>query len=205
MNEATIKTNPISRLIKSLYDWSMETAKKPYALWALAAVSFAESSFFPIPPDILLIPMVLAARTKAFRIALICTITSVIGGCFGYAIGVFLYDSVALPLLNFYGYLAKFEEFKAYYNEHGAMIVAFAGFTPFPYKVITIASGATGLDFFIFNLASIISRGARFFLVAALLWKFGEPIRSFIEKRLGLLSFLFFVLLIAGVAAVKLM
>lgn len=181
----------------------MRLAGHRHALWALAAVSFVESSIFPIPPDIILIPMVLAAREKAWRFALVCTIASVLGGLAGYGIGYFLFDSIGKPLLDFYGYGEKFAQFQGYYNEWGAWIVGGAGVTPFPYKVITIASGVTGLDPVVFTVASIISRGIRFFLVAGLLWHFGEPIRIFIEAHLGKLATAFFVLLLGGFVAIK--
>ncbi len=170
---------------------------------ALAAIAFVESSVFPIPPDVMLIPMVLADRDRAFRFALICTVASVLGGCLGYAIGYFLFDAVGRPMLELYGYTEQFERFQQGYNEHGAWIVAFFGLTPFPYKVITIASGVTNLDLLAFAVASLASRAARFYLVAALLWRFGAPIRAFIERYLGLLTIVFFVALFAGFAAVK--
>lgn len=190
-------------MLRKTYDWTMTRAQGPQARWVLAAVSFVESSFFPIPPDVLLIPMVLADRTRAWRIAALCTIASVLGGFFGYAIGALLFDAVAQPLLAFYGYLEKFTTFQALYNEWGAWIVFGAGVTPFPYKVITIASGVTSMDFLVFMLASAVSRGARFFLVAALLWRFGPPIRVFIEAHLGKLTAAFFILLVGGFVALK--
>ncbi len=162
---------------------------------ALAALAFAESSVFPIPPDVMLIPMVLADRDRAFRIAGICTIASVLGGFAGYAIGSFLYEAIGQPMLELYGLAAEFAEFQADYNEHGAWIVAFFGVTFFPFKVITIASGVTGLNLATFGVASALSRAARFYLVAALLWRFGAPIRAFIERYLGLLTIAFFALL----------
>jgi membrane protein YqaA with SNARE-associated domain len=181
----------------------MGLAGHRHATPALAAVSFVESSVFPIPPDIVLIPMVLADRAKAFRIALICTIASVLGGMLGYAIGVFLFEEVGRPMLEFYGYGPKFAEFQGKYNDWGAWAVFIAGVTPFPYKVITILSGVTSLDLLVFVVASVAARGLRFFIVAALLWKFGEPIRDFIEKYLGLLFVAFCVLLIGGFVLVK--
>lgn len=185
-------------MIRNLYDWTLSLAAKPHALTALAVISFIESSFFPIPPDILLIPMVLAARQKAWRIALVCTVASVAGGLLGYAIGFFLFESIGTPLLDFYGYSARFEAFRALYDEWGALIVFGAGLTPFPYKVITIASGVFQMNIVVFMLASVVARGTRFFLVAALLYWFGPVIREFIEKRLGLLTIVFFVLLAGG-------
>ena len=185
-------------MLRRLYDWTMGLAGHRHALPALALVAFIESSLFPVPPDILIIPMVLAARSRAWRIATVATVASVVGGLLGYAIGAGLYETVGRPVLDFYGYAEKFESFSEAYNEWGAWIVAGAGFTPFPYKVITIASGVTGLDLAVFMIASVISRGARFFLLAALLWYFGPPIRRFIEANLPLLATLFFVLLFGG-------
>jgi membrane protein YqaA with SNARE-associated domain len=181
----------------------MDLAGQRHALLALAAISFAESSIFPIPPDILLIPMILAARQRAWLIAGVCTAASVVGGVFGYAIGALLFDTVGQSIVEFYGYLDRYQEFRAGYEEWGAWIVAGAGFTPFPYKVITITSGVMQLDFAVFMIASIVSRGARFFLLAALLWYFGPPIRSFIERYLAQLTLVFFVLLFGGFVALR--
>ncbi len=190
-------------MIRALYDGTMRLSATRHAMWALAAVSFIESSFFPIPPDILLIPMVLAAPHRAFAIAGLCTLTSVLGGLFGYWIGFALFEEVGRPMLEFYGKDAYFAAFAERYNEWGAWAVLVAGVTPFPYKVITILSGATALNPWVFFVASVIARGLRFFLVAALLWKFGEPIREFIERRLGILFTLFVVLLLGGVFLVR--
>ncbi len=190
-------------MLRRLYDWTMALASGPRAPAALGTVSFAESSFFPIPPDILLIPMVIARRDRAFTYAAICTITSVVGGFFGYLIGAFLFTQIAEPILEFYGYLEKFESFRANFNAYGPWIVFIAGLTPFPYKVITIASGATGLSLPVFMAASLVSRGLRFFAVAGLLYLFGPPIRDFIEKRLGLVFTVFVVGLVGGFAAIK--
>ena len=190
-------------MLQRLYDWTMGLAGHRHALWALAIVAFVESSVFPVPPDVLLIPMVLAARERAWRIAAVATLASVLGGGLGYLIGSALFETVGRPLLEFYGQMESFQEFQAVYNEWGAWIVAGAGFTPFPYKVITIASGVVDLDPATFMAASAVSRGARFFLVAALLWKFGPPIRSFIEQNLPLLAGLFVVLLFGGFLAIR--
>ena len=190
-------------MLRRLYDWTMGLAGHRHALWALAFVSFVESSIFPIPPDVLVIPMVLAARERAWRIALVCTTASVLGGLLGYAIGALLFDTIGGAVLQFYGYMDRFEAFQERYNEWGAWIVAGAGVTPFPYKVITIASGATGLDLAVFMIASLLSRGARFFVLAALLWQFGPPIRSFVERYLGWLALLFFVLLFGGFLVIR--
>ncbi|MHC5655335.1 YqaA family protein [Stappia sp.] len=190
-------------MLRRLYDWTMSLASGRRAPLALGAVSFAESSFFPIPPDILLIPMVIARRGKAFAYAALCTVTSVVGGAAGYAIGAFLFLQLAEPILDFYGYLDKFELFREQFNDYGAWIVFIAGVTPFPYKVITIASGATGLDFAVFMLASVFARGLRFFIVAGLLYLFGPSIRDFIEKRLGLVFTVFVVGLVGGFVVIK--
>ena len=193
-----------NKMMRGLYDWTMNLASGPKAVWALCFVSFIESSFFPIPPDLLLIPLVLARRTDAFKIAALTTVSSVFGGAFGYAIGYFLYQSVGVPVLNFYHYTAQFEEFCAAYNQYGAWIVFGAGLTPFPYKIVTIASGVTHLNFIVFMIASVIARGMRFYFVAWLLWKYGTPMKAWIEKNLGWLSIVFFVLLIGSFFLIKL-
>jgi membrane protein YqaA with SNARE-associated domain len=190
--------------LRRLYDWTMAQASGRHALWMLAVVAFVESSIFPIPPDVLLIPMVLAARQRAWLIATLCTVSSVSGGLLGYAIGALVFEGLGRPIVELYGYTAQFAEFRQSYNEWGAWIVFGAGLTPFPYKVITIASGVTGLDLVTFTIASIVGRGLRFFMVAALLWWLGEPIRRFIERNLGWLTALFFVLLFGGFIALKL-
>ena len=190
-------------MIRALYDWTMRLGASRHALWALAAVSFIESSVFPIPPDVLLIPMVLAAPHRAFQIAALCTLASVLGGLFGYWIGFAVFEQVGRPVLEFYGKDAYFADFAERYNEWGAWAVLTAGVTPFPYKVITILSGATGLNIWVFLVASVIARGLRFFVVAWLLWRFGAPIRDFIERRLGILFTLFVVLLIGGFVAIR--
>jgi membrane protein YqaA with SNARE-associated domain len=190
--------NPEDKMIRRLYDWTLSLARSPNALWALAAVAFIESSVFPIPPDVLMIPMILAAPRKAFLIAGVATVSSVAGGLFGYWIGASFYETIGLPVLEFYGKTAYFDEFGTNYNEWGAWAVLIAGVTPFPYKVITILSGVTGLSLPVFMLASVVARGLRFFLIAALLKRYGEPIREFIDRRLGLLFTLFVVILIGS-------
>ncbi len=192
-------------LLQRLYDWTLDLAQHRHALAALAVVSFIESSVFPIPPDVMLIPMILAARDRAWLIAGVCTVASVAGGLAGYAIGAVAFDEVGQPLLELYGYAAKFEEFRHRYNEWGGWIVFGAGVTPFPYKVITIASGVTGLDLATFMVASILSRGARFFAVAVLLWYFGPPIRAFVERNLAQVATAFFALLLGGFVLVRLL
>lgn len=190
-------------MLRSLYDYVMSLAQHPRAAWALSIISFVESSIFPIPPDVLLIPMIIAKRAKAWVYAAICTVSSVIGGMAGYAIGFYLFDVLGKPLLDFYGYGEKFADFASQYNDYGAWIVFIAGITPFPYKVITIASGVTQLDLIVFTIASILARGLRFYIVAGLLYWFGEPIRDFIERRLGLVTIVFVILLIGGFVAIK--
>ncbi|WP_029062679.1 YqaA family protein [Labrenzia sp. DG1229] len=185
-------------MIRRLYDWTLSLAAGPRAPAALGSVSFVESSVFPIPPDILLIPMVIARREKAWWYALLCTVASVAGGVLGYLIGMFLFEQVAVPILSFYGKMEKFDEFRAVFNHWGWWFVFIAGLTPFPYKVITIASGVAGLSLPVFVVASIVSRGLRFFVVAGLLYLFGPLIKDFIEKRLGLMFTLFVVLLVGG-------
>ncbi|WP_185984202.1 YqaA family protein [Aureimonas mangrovi] len=190
-------------MIRALYDWTMRLAARPRATYALGIVSFAESSFFPIPPDALLLPMVLARPKSAWWLAFVCTAASVAGAVAGYFIGALLFESVARPILTLYGYGDKFAEFAAMYNEWGAWIVLIGGLTPFPFKVVTIASGATGFNLLVFVLSSIAARGLRFFLVAGLLRWIGPPIRDFIERRLGLVFTLGLVLLIGGFAAIR--
>lgn len=190
-------------MLRRLYDWTFSLAQSPHALWALAFVAFIESSFFAIPPDVLLIPLVLAAPHRAWLIAGICTIASVLGGGLGYYIGAELFDMVARPILEFYNKMSAFDVFKERFNAQGHWAVLFAGVTPFPYKVITITSGATDLHFWTFMLWSSIARGLRFFIVATLLWKYGTPIRYFIEKRLGLVFTALMVLLIGAFFLVR--
>ena len=185
-------------MLKRLYDRTLAIAAHRHALPGLAAVSFVESSVFPIPPDVLLIPMVLADRARAWLIALVCTVASVLGGLLGWVIGYYLFDTVGQAVLEFYGYTDKFRDFQAFYDEWGFWFVMAAGFTPFPYKVITITSGVLSLNPLVFLLASVISRGGRFYLECALLWYFGPPIRRFIEKNLGPLTVLFLALLFGG-------
>lgn len=196
--------NFLQNIIRKTYDLMLKWAASPNAMFWLFLVAFAESSFFPIPPDIMLIPMILATPTKAWKIAGVATLASLIGGYFGYAIGVFAFDMIAQPILEFYHALDKFYTFENYYHQYGAWIVFGAGITPFPYKIITIASGVVHLDLTVFTVASILARGMRFFIVAWLLKKYGEPMKYFIDKHLGKLSVLFLILLIAGFAAIKL-
>lgn len=190
-------------MIRKLYDWTMSLAESRHALWALFIIAFIESSFFPIPPDVLMIPMIIAMPTRAFYIAAVATVGSVLGGLFGYYIGFALFETIGQPIFDFYGKADYVEEFKQSYNEIGVWAVLAAGVTPFPFKVITIMSGATQLNLFAFVASAIIARALRFFIVATLLWKFGPPIRDFIEKRLGLVFTVFCVLLIGGFFLVR--
>ncbi|MBU1278647.1 membrane protein YqaA, SNARE-associated domain [Celeribacter baekdonensis] len=190
-------------MLKRLYNWTMSLAESPHALWALAVVAFVESSVFPIPPDILMIPLIVARPKDAFKIAGIATLASVLGGMLGYWIGFGAFETIGRPVLEFYGKDAYFDEFAVKYNEWGAWAVLIAGVTPFPYKVITILSGTTQLSLPVFIVASIAARSIRFFVVAALLWKFGDPIRDFIERRLGLVFTVLILLLVGGFYAVK--
>jgi membrane protein YqaA with SNARE-associated domain len=190
-------------MLRRLYDWTMSLAATRHAEKALAGISFIESSVFPIPPDVLLIPMVLAKRVHWIRYAFVCTLASIAGALLGYFIGAFLYEAVGRPILAFYGKENSFETIRQWYNTWGGWGVLFAAVTPFPYKVLTIFSGATGLNLSIFVTVSIIGRGLRFFLVSWLLFHFGAPIRIFVEKNLSLLFTLFTVLLIGGFVAVR--
>jgi membrane protein YqaA with SNARE-associated domain len=186
------------RVLRGLYDRTMSLAGHRHALWVLAAVSFVESSVFPIPPDVLMIPMVLAAPHRAFLIAGVCTLASVLGGVAGYGIGYFFYEQIGAPVLESLGKTDSMAEFNQRFNDVGFWAVLVAGLTPFPYKVITIMSGWTAMPMATFVVTSILARGLRFFIVAWLLWKFGAPIRDFIERRLGLMFTAFVALLIGG-------
>jgi membrane protein YqaA with SNARE-associated domain len=192
-------------MLRRIYDWCIDAADKPYALWILGAVAFAESSFFPIPPDIMLLPMSLARPARAWLFAALCTVASVAGGVLGYAIGALLYDSVGQWLINLYHLGDKVEAFRASYAEWGSLIILLKGLTPIPYKLVTITSGFAGYNIWLFILCSIIARGGRFFIVAIVLNRYGDVIRAEIEKRLGLWLAAFLLLLAGGfVVAVKL-
>ena len=189
--------------MRKIYDWMMRMSAGPNAPYALALVSFLESSIFPIPPDVMLVPMVLADRTKAWRHATVATIASVLGGLAGYAIGYFLFDIIGRPILDVYGYGGKFDVVSAWFRDWGVWILIGKGWTPFPFKVLTILAGAAQMNLASFAIASIVARAMRFFLVAGLLYYFGEPIRDFIEKRLTLVTTAFVVALIGGFVTLK--
>jgi len=190
-------------MLRRLYDRTLSMADHPRALWFLAIVAFVESSVFPIPPDVLMIPMILARPSRAWVIAGVALLASVLGGLLGYAIGALAYESLGQPILETLGKADKMEAFNTRFNDFGFWAVLTAGVTPFPYKVITIMSGWTGMPLVTFIATSILARGLRFFLVAWLLWKFGAPIRDFIERRLGLMFITFVIILAAGFYAVK--
>jgi membrane protein YqaA with SNARE-associated domain len=190
-------------MLRRLYDWVIRLSEHPKSLWALATVSFVESSFFPIPPDVMLVPMVLAQRAKAWLIAGVCTVASVAGGFLGYAIGFYFFATIGQWLIDFYGLQGGFAQFQQQFNEWGLWIILIKGMTPIPYKLVTIASGAAHFDLAVFAMASIVTRGARFYLVAALLYFFGEPIRTFIEKHLTLVTTGLILLIVAGFVAIR--
>jgi membrane protein YqaA with SNARE-associated domain len=190
-------------MINRLYSRTLAVAAHRHAMAAMALISFAESSFLPLPPDILLVPMILAQPRRAWLIAAVCTIASVTGGYVGYAIGYFLFDAIGLPVLEFYHMMDKYEAFKAAFAEWGAWIIVIKGLTPIPFKLVTIASGAAQFDLVTFTLASLVSRSLRFFLLAALLWRFGEPIRDFIERRLMLVTGMIAAALVGGFVVLR--
>ncbi len=190
-------------MVRRLYDWVMAFAVHRHAMWALAGISFIESSIFPVPPDVLLIPMVLAARNRAMTIALVCTVASVLGGMVGYGIGYFFYETAGRDIIAFYGLSHAFEGWRAAYQEWGGWIVAIKGLTPIPYKLVTIASGVFELDLATFTIASVVSRGLRFFVEAALLWYIGPPVRHFVERHLTMVTTVFLVALVGGFVVVS--
>ena len=185
-------------IVRRLYEWVLHWAHTPYGIWALFVLAFTESSFFPIPPDVLLIALALSIPAKSFRYALICSAGSVLGGLFGYFIGWQLMDLVGFPIIKFYGILEQYETVRQSYEEYNAVIVFIAAFTPIPYKLITITAGAFKLNILTFTIASLIGRSARFFLVAWLIHKFGQRIKEFIEKYFDILSVIFVGLVVLG-------
>ena len=187
--------------LRRLYDWCIAAADKPHATWLLGTVSFVESSFFPIPPDAMLVPMALARPDKAWFYATVCTLTSVAGGVLGYLIGAWLYDSVGLWLISLYGYGNKVEAFRAAYAQWGSLIILIKGLTPIPYKIVTIASGFAGYNLLLFVLLSIVARGMRFYAVAFVLNRYGDRARAILEERLTFWATTFAVVLVAGIVA----
>ena len=190
-------------MLRRLYDWTLTLAAGPRAHLALGAVSFAESSFFPLPPDILLVPMVLAKPESAYRLALWCGLTSTLGGLLGYAIGALLYDTVGLWIIQLYGYGDKMETFREAYAQWGMWIILLKGLTPIPYKLVTITSGFAGYDVVLFFFLSAISRTLRFLVVAWLLRRYGENVREFVEKRLELAAILLVTVVVGGFVVAK--
>tara|TARA_B110000116_G_C16559959_1_gene457062 strand:- start:129 stop:713 length:585 start_codon:yes stop_codon:yes gene_type:complete len=189
--------------LKKIYDWTLLKSKHPKAPWFLGLISFTESSFFPIPPDIILIPMIITKKVNAFLYAFICTVSSVLGGIFGYLIGLYLFSSVGTIIVDYYGLGDQFTIFENYYYQYGIWIILGAGFTPFPFKFVTIASGVFGLNIFLFIGFSILSRGLRFYLIAFLLRMFGEVIEKLINKYFNILTSIFFILLIGSIVLLK--
>ena len=191
-------------MFRALYDWTLRLAHHRHAVRSMAAVSFAESSFFPIPPDVVLVPVVLANRDRAYWIATVCTVASVLGGILGYLIGMFLWDSIGVWIAQLYHLETKMEDLRLLYAEWGALVILVKGLTPIPFKLVTIASGVFAFDFPLFVLLALITRGFRFFLIAFLLKRFGEPVQEFIERRLNLIGWAVLVALVAGFAAIAL-
>jgi len=198
-----MSATPNPGVIRRLYDWMMRNAAGRHAWAVLGGLTFAEASFFPIPTDIMLIPMVLANRTRALALAGWCTLWSVVGGALGYAIGAFLYDSLGQWLIHLYHLGSDMQTFQAWYGRYGAWVILIKGFTPIPYKLVTITSGFAHYSFWLFMMMSAITRGGRYLLVAGLLYWKGEQARRFIEKRLELSLLVFLLVVAGGVVAVK--
>jgi membrane protein YqaA with SNARE-associated domain len=192
-------------MFRALYDWTLRMAGHRHAIRYMGVVSFAESSFFPIPPDVMVVPMVLARRDQAYWIAAVCTVTSVLGGIFGYMIGHFLSESVGRWLVELYHIQEKMEGLKTLYGQYGSWVILIKGLTPIPFKLVTIASGWFSFNFPLFVLLATITRGVRFFAIAFLLKRYGEPVQAFIEKRLTLVSWLFLAALVGGFALIALL
>ena len=193
----------IFEYLRRLKAWVESYAEKPHAAWALFIIAFTESSFFPIPPDVLLIAMAVSVPAKALRYALICSAGSVLGGVFGYFIGWAFFEAIGQPILQFYGAMGHYAEVQHLYNEHAFWAILAAGFTPIPYKVFTIAAGTFEVSIWTLIGASIIGRSARFFFVAGLFYFFGAPIKKFIDKYFEILTFVFLIFLIGGFAVVR--
>lgn len=190
-------------MLRRLYDWVLHWAETPYGTWALFLLALAESSFFPIPPDVLLIALAISIPTKSFKYAFVCTVGSLIGGAIGYMIGYQFMEIVGLQILEFYGLMTKFNAVGDLYNKYNALAVGIAGFTPIPYKVFTISAGAFGINFPVFLLASAVSRAARFFIVGWLIYRFGPGIRAFIDRYFNILAVVFVILLVGGFVLIR--
>ena len=190
-------------MLRGLYNWVLHWAATPYGTWALFLLALSESSFFPIPPDVLLIALAVAIPEKSFKYALICSVGSVLGGCLGYLIGWQFMTSIGERIISFYGLNQKVAYIGELYSAYDAWAIGIAGFTPIPYKVFTISAGAFKINFWVFLLASIVSRSARFFLVGGLIYIFGSQIKSFIDRYFDLLAIAFTVLLVAGFIIIK--
>lgn len=190
-------------LLRQLYDFCLEWVQTPYGIWALFLIAVAESSFFPIPPDVFLIALCISVPKRSFRYAAICSAGSVLGGALGYGLGLGFMDTVGMRILDFYGLLPKYEMVQELYRQYDAWAVGAAGFTPLPYKLFTITAGAFKINFATFMLVSLLARSARFFLVSAFIYKFGPPVRTFIERYFNLLATIFFVLLVGGFLLIK--
>ncbi len=190
--------------VRRLYDWVLRWAETPYGSWALLVLAFCESSFFPIPPDVLLIALAISIPKRAFYYALLCSVGSVVGGMFGYLIGQEFMELIGMPIIRFYGVMDHYDSIQALYQRYDAWAVGIAGFTPIPYKVFTISAGAFKINFLVFLIASTVSRSARFFLVGSLIFFFGPPIRAFIDRYFEILAMAVVVLLVIGFAALKL-
>ena len=190
-------------MLRRLYDWVLHWATTPYSTWALFLLAFSESSFFPIPPDVLLIALAVANPKKAFRYALVCAVGSVLGGCLGYFIGYSFMAGIGQKIIAFYGLTDKVAYIRALYHQYDAWAVGIAGFTPIPFKVFTITAGMFKIDFGVFILAALVSRSARFFLVGGLIYKFGPGIQRVIDRYFDRLSIAFVVLLILGFVAIR--
>lgn len=201
--ESTVRVEKQKSFMRRLYDQCMEWLQTPYGIWVLFAIAFVESSFFPIPPDVFLIALCIAVPRKSFKYAAVCAIGSVLGGAFGYGLGMWFMESVGTPIMNMYGLSEKYVTVQSLYQEYDALAVGAAGFTPLPYKLFTITAGAFHINFPTFMLVSLVSRSARFFLVAVFIWKFGAPVKVYIEKYFNILSVVFLVLLVGGFVSIK--
>ncbi len=190
-------------MLRRLYDICMEWLEKPYGIYVLFIIAFVESSFFPLPPDVFLIALCISVPTRSFKYAAVCAVGSVLGGAFGYGLGLWAMESVGRPIVEWYGFADKYEEVQRLYREYDALAIFAAGFTPLPYKLFTITAGAFDINFPKFILVSLLSRSARFFLVAVFIYKFGAPVKEYIEKYFNILSIVFMILLVAGFAMVK--